>query len=121
MTRKTKLLYVDDEKINIMLFDINFKDIFDVLTAESGMQGLDILKSNPDIEFIISDMKMPEMNGLEFILKVKEINSNIPCMILSGYHQTPEIYEALDSGTIVDYVIKPAKSEDLNEIIKKHI
>lgn len=120
MTKKTKILYVDDEKINIMLFEVNHKKDYNVLTAESGMQGIDTLNSNPDIEFIISDLKMPEMNGLEFIHKVKEINNKIPCMILSGYHQTTEIYEALNSGIIVDYVIKPAKSEQLNELILKH-
>lgn len=121
MNNEIKILYVDDEEFNIKLFELNFSKLYNVLTAYSGMEGIEIINSNQDIEFIISDMKMPEMNGLEFINEVKKIKKDIPCMILSGYCETPEITEALNSNTIVDYMIKPFKVKTLSDVINKNI
>ncbi len=121
MNDKIKILYVDDEKINTQLFEINFSDLYHVITASTGMEGIDILNNNVDIKFVISDMKMPEMNGLQFIHKVKEIKDDLPCMILSGYCQTQEITEAINSGIIVDYMVKPFNVEKINKIINKHL
>ena len=121
MNDKNKILYVDDEEINTQLFEINFSDIFNVLTATSGMEGIEILNNNLDVEFVISDMKMPEMNGLQFISKVKKIKNDVPCIILSGYCQTSEIIEALNNRTIVDYMIKPFNIPKINELISKYI
>ena len=59
---KINVLYVDDEAINLELFKMAFKNIFDVLTAESGPAGLEIMSKYDTIQVVISDMKMPEMN-----------------------------------------------------------
>lgn len=121
MNNNIKILYVDDEEFNVKLFKLNFSNLYNVLTANSGMEGIEIINSNQDIEFIVSDMKMPEMNGLEFINEVKKIKKEIPCMILSGYCETPEIREALNSNIIVNYMIKPFNVKKLNDVINKNI
>jgi len=56
MSSNIKVLYVDDEPINLMLFKANFKKKFDIITAESGNEGLQLLKSNPDTKVVISDI-----------------------------------------------------------------
>jgi len=67
MNEHHTILYVDDEPINLELFEMNFQKRFNVLKALSGAEGLKILESKADISFVVSDMKMPGMSGLEFI------------------------------------------------------
>ena len=121
MSEKPKILYVDDEEINLQVFKASFSKYYDVLVAESGKEGLEILRDNQNIKFIISDMKMPEMNGLEFIQEAKKIKNEIPCMILSGYQQTQAVNEAIKNGLIVDYMMKPLNKPSLEELIAKHV
>lgn len=121
MNDKPKILYVDDEVINTQLFRIAFSKTFHILIADSGMEGLEILRKNPDTKFVISDMKMPIMNGLEFIYEIKRINSQLPCMLLSGYHKTPEIIEALNNGSIVAYMTKPFNKPKIEDLIEEHL
>lgn len=73
MNKQNKILYVDDESINLELFKMNLQNHYDVFTAINGFEGLDILDRNPYIPLIISDMKMPIMNGIEFITKAKAL------------------------------------------------
>lgn len=113
MSHKHKLLYVDDEPINLQLFQINFQKKFNVLTADSAIEGLEVLNNNTDISIVISDMKMPLMNGLEFIKLAKERFPEILYFILTGYGLTNEMSEAISSGMIIKYFSKPF---NLNEI-----
>jgi two-component system response regulator (stage 0 sporulation protein F) len=113
MDKKVTILYVDDEEINLQLFEINFRKKFSVITAISGKRGLEQLRNRPEIDVIISDMKMPEMNGIEFIRKAKLINKNAICYILTGFEITDEIEAALESQLIHRYFSKPFKRDDI--------
>jgi two-component system, response regulator, stage 0 sporulation protein F len=124
MTNKNdliKILYVDDEVINLELFNIAYQYNFNVLIADSGLKGIEIAEKDKDIQFIISDMKMPLMNGLEFIKKVRQIRNDLPCIILSGYQRDEEIDKAIKSGILIDYVMKPFNRNQLQELIQKHL
>lgn len=110
---KSKILYVDDEPINLMLFQINFETTYEVFTANNAFEGLDILDKELDILVIISDMKMPGMNGIEFIKKAKEKYPNKKFYILTGYEMTDEIKEALESGLILNYFSKPFRLQEI--------
>jgi response regulator RpfG family c-di-GMP phosphodiesterase len=57
---KITVLYVDDEMINLELFQMTFKNTFEILTAESGKAGLEIMQNYSKIQVVISDMKMPK-------------------------------------------------------------
>ncbi|HAN19435.1 MAG: hypothetical protein A2X13_02055 [Bacteroidetes bacterium GWC2_33_15] len=113
------ILYVDDEPINLMLFEQMFKTKYKILTAESGYSGLNILNKNPEIKVVISDMKMPGMNGIEFILKAKELFPNILFYILTGYEITPEIQESLENGLISKYFQKPFNMKEIDDSISE--
>jgi two-component system, response regulator, stage 0 sporulation protein F len=118
---RKKILYVDDEQINLELFRLAFKSTFEVLIADSGKLGLQILGIDKDIRLVLSDMKMPAMDGIQFIQKVKEFNKEIPCIILSGYEITPSIKTGIESGLIVDYITKPFNKEQLKQLVQKTI
>lgn len=104
---KTKILYVDDEPINLELFKINFEKKFEVFIANDAFQGLELLEKEKDILVVISDMKMPKMNGIEFIKKAKELYPDKKYYILTGYEINAEIQDALNSGLILRYFSKP--------------
>ncbi|MCU4173647.1 response regulator [Carboxylicivirga sp. N1Y90] len=121
MNNKAKILYVDDEAINLTLFEINFKQHYDVYTAENGSKGLEILKENPDTLIIVSDMKMPGMNGIEFIKKAKEQFPNKKYFILTGFEINDEITHAIESGLIIKYFRKPFNIKDIQSSIDSAI
>lgn len=104
---KFKILYVDDEAINLMLFKINLQKKYEVITADNGMDALEILSVDKDISIVFSDMRMPEMNGIEFITRAKELYPEINFYILTGFEITAEIREALNNGLIDKYFQKP--------------
>ncbi len=117
MANNITILYVDDEPINLQIFEINFKKKYNVYTAISGEEGLEILKSYAEILVVISDMKMPEMNGLEFITKAKKKYPNIVFFILTGFDITNEISIALQNKLIDKYFRKPFNMREIEKSI----
>lgn len=108
-----KLLYVDDEDINLFLFRSTFRDEFEIYTAPGGHEALDVLHAEGDIKTVISDMRMPKMNGLEFIRIANEQFSGVRFYLLSGFQKSPEIESALEENLITFYFTKPFKSDML--------
>jgi two-component system response regulator (stage 0 sporulation protein F) len=117
MNENTTLLYVDDEPINLKLFTINFKNKFRVITTESGIDGLAKLNLYPEIAIVISDMKMPGMNGVEFIEAAKKDFPDVTYFILTGFDITEEIAEAMKKGIINKYFRKPFNMKEVEESI----
>jgi response regulator RpfG family c-di-GMP phosphodiesterase len=111
--KNINLLYVDDESINLELFRMSFRKLFNVYTAESGDKGLEILKNSNGINVVISDMKMPNMSGLEFIRTAYGINKSIKFFLLSGYSITQEINESIEKGLVSGYFQKPFIKSDI--------
>jgi two-component system, response regulator, stage 0 sporulation protein F len=116
---KEKILYVDDEPMNLELFSLTFSRLYTVITAKNGFEGLDMLDQNPGIKAVISDMKMPKMNGLQFIAAAKEKHQNIKYFILTGFDITREIQEAIDKGLVVKYFRKPFNMKEIEASIRE--
>lgn len=121
MSSNIKVLYVDDEPINLMLFKANFKKKFDVIAAESGNGGLLLLKDHPDTKVVISDMKMPGMSGIEFIRIAKQDYPNVSFYILTGFDITDEISNALEERLIHKYFKKPFNIQEIEQAILAEI
>ena len=111
------ILYVDDEPINLMLFDVCFKKKYKVITAESGFVGLEKLEQNSDISFVFSDMKMPGMNGIEFITLAKQKFPKLSFYILTGFGLTEEIIKAMDDGLVLKCFFKPFDIEEIESVL----
>ena len=113
MKELPRVLYVDDEAINLELLQLTFMNELDVVTALSASEGLDILKQNPDIHVVISDLKMPVMNGLEFIKEVKNRNPDKVCMLLTAYLESEIMLEGFNKELIFRYLMKPWNKDEL--------
>lgn len=108
MKKEITILYVDDEDINLFLFERSFRSLFKILTANSGEEGLKRLsESSHDIIVVISDMRMPVMNGIEFIRKAKERFNNIAYYVLTAFNYNEEIEKALEDKLIDKFFTKP--------------
>ena len=112
-----RILYVDDEIINLELLQLTFMNDFTVLTAESAEEGLELLALNPGIRVLISDLKMPVMNGLDFIKVVKKRDPGIICMLLTGFMESDVMLEGFNKELIFRYLMKPWEKEQLQETI----
>jgi len=115
--QKKRVLYVDDEIVNLELFMFSFEEDYDVITAISAMQGLEILKKI-DIKVVLSDLKMPDMSGLEFIERVKKQTPDKICMLLTAYAEPDVLIKALNSEMIFRYMIKPWDRYELKKTIE---
>lgn len=119
MPEKTRVLYVDDEEINLFLFKRNFSEDFHVQTAESGSDGLKVLKEDQSIDVILSDMRMPKMDGVDFIVQARELQPTKKYAIVSGYQKSGKISEALQTGIISRFLQKPYDSEALIAMVRE--
>lgn len=108
---KRKILYIDDEKINLIIFKKNFSRFFDIQTTTSPVEGLEILKFDSNIKIVIVDMKMPEMDGVWFVRKAREFRPDNVYYILTGYDVDEKILEALKEGIIKQFFMKPLDVE----------
>ncbi len=112
-----RILYVDDEVINLELLQLTFMNDFKVLTASSAKEALRMLELNPDIHVVISDLKMPVMDGLDFIKVVKKNHPEKVCMLLTAYMESDVMLEGFNKELIFRYLMKPWEKDHLAEII----
>ena len=101
------VLYLDDEIINLKVIELTLGRYFNVLIFSNVSDALNEISKNSDITHVISDLLMPDTNGLEFLKKVKTLNNSIKCYIHSGINITDEIREALSKKLIDDFFEKP--------------
>ena len=110
-----KILCVDDEKNVLKALRRLFMDEenYEIFVAESGAEGLEILADEGDIRMVISDYRMPEMNGVEFLSQVYEKWPQTMRIVLSGYADTAAVVEAINLGQIYKFIPKPWSDEFL--------
>jgi response regulator RpfG family c-di-GMP phosphodiesterase len=114
--RKYNILYVDDEESNLRIFKTAFKRDYNVFLAISGEEAIKILYQEP-IQLIVTDQKMPEMSGTEFLEKTLPDFPNIMRIILTGFSDIEAIVRAVNKANIYKYVTKPWNREEFKLII----
>ncbi len=121
LTKRAKLLVVDDEPDNLDLLYRTFHREFKVLRAESGPQALDILEQEGEIAVIISDQRMPYMSGTEFLSLTASQYPDIIRIILTGYTDVDDLVEAINTGKVFKYVTKPWDDEELKTVVRQAV
>ncbi len=115
---KKRILVVDDEEnARVALSKILTHEGYEVSSAENGLAALNFLRSR-DVELIITDLNMPEMNGLMFL---RELNRNHPAsnvIMITAYGEVESYLEAMSLGAF-EYINKPLKYDDLKKVINK--
>ena len=115
---KIAILYVDDEENNLFSFKATFRIKYQVFTALSGDEALRILDTK-DVQIIITDQRMPEMTGVQFLEKVLETHPNPMRILLTGYADMGAVVDAVNKGKIFHYLAKPWNEEELDLTINR--
>lgn len=113
------LLIVDDEKEILRSLTLTFENDYEVFTACSGIEALELLDHHNDIALVIADQRMPQMTGVEFLEKAIQINPHMIRIILTGYTDTSALIQAVNKGHIYQYVTKPWERHELKIIVKR--
>jgi two-component system NtrC family sensor kinase len=122
MDEPVRILCVDDE-INVLkaLRRLFMDEDYDISMVESGEEGLAFLAKEPNVDVVISDYRMPGMNGVDFLQKVFERWPDTIRIVLSGYADTASVVAAINEGRIYKFVPKPWNDVELKNSIAKAI
>ena len=122
MAKKNKrptLLCVDDEEMILELLEITFGHDYEVLTARSAKEALEIITK--EVAVVICDQRMPKMSGWELLKKIREKYPDTVRVIITGYSDMNALIAAVNAGEIYRYVHKPWETRELIDIVKSAI
>ncbi|MCA0991199.1 response regulator [Bacillus hwajinpoensis] len=115
-----KILIVDDQYgIRILLNEIFQKEGYQTFQAANGVQALSIVKSE-DPDLVILDMKIPGMDGLEILKRIKKMEARALVIIMTAYGELDMIHEAMDLGAITHFA-KPFDIDEIRATVKKEL
>lgn len=116
--KKINILYVDDEENNLVSFKATFRIKYNVSIAIGAEEAMTILDSKP-IEIIITDQRMPNITGVEFLEKVIQKYTDPMRILLTGYADMTAVIDAVNKGKIFHYLSKPWNEEELDMTIER--
>jgi response regulator RpfG family c-di-GMP phosphodiesterase len=117
-TKEINILYIDDEIHNLNAFKASFRRTFNVFTAESAMEALPILESE-DIHIILTDQRMPNITGVEFLASILDTYPDPIRILLTGYSDLTAVVDAINKGQVYLYITKPWQEEELKLNLEK--
>lgn len=98
---------------DLIEFDLDYQ----VLTAPDGMKALDILRGGQAVDVVLSDFRMPGMDGCRFLQQAQRVRPDLPCLLMSAY-PTPELEQELCGQLDVPLLRKPVDPDDLGQALK---
>lgn len=117
---RPSILVVDDELlIRDLLYDFFTQQGWDIAIAESGEKALEILH-NKKVDLMLTDLKMPAMDGMTLTSQVREVYPDIPVVIMTGYPSVDSAVDALRQK-VADYIVKPFNINKLYKTIEANL
>jgi len=117
MKEKFSVLYVDDEVSNLRIFKNTFRREYNIHTAETAKEGLDVLDKE-DIDIILSDQRMPEMTGVEFLQEALHKYPKLNRILITGFTDFNALQDAINKAKIFKYIQKPWNESKLKSTIE---
>lgn len=111
--KKSKVIFVDDDEDVLATFKQNFRKYFDVIAFNNPFSSLEFLAKTNDIAVILTDFRMPKMNGIEFLKQVQKVSPHSIRMILSGHADFNTVVDAVNENNIFKFLLKPIATEHL--------
>ncbi len=118
--KEQNILYIDDEVNNLVTFKANFRRHYTIHTAESALEGKQLLAQHK-IHVIITDQRMPAMTGVQFLESILEEYPDPVRILLTGYSEIETVIEAVNKGQIYRYEMKPFNPAELKITIDNAI
>lgn len=118
--KKFSLLYVDDEATNLRVFKANFRKFFNVFTSTNPIEAIDILNQE-EIQVIVTDQRMPEMTGTQFLEKILPDHPDVIKIILTGFTDIEAIKDGINRCGIFKYITKPWNFDEMKGVLERAI
>ncbi|MDX1648473.1 MAG: response regulator [Myxococcota bacterium] len=118
---RPRILIVDDEEAILETMTFTFEDEYEVLTARSGAEALEILEREGPVAVVVSDQRMPQMTGVEFLTKVFERWPTTVRIILTGFADMDAILSSINSGHVYAYITKPWEPDHLKQVVRRAV
>ncbi|MGQ9454486.1 MAG: sigma-54-dependent transcriptional regulator [Armatimonadota bacterium] len=118
MSKRTGVILIVDDEPNIrrVMEAVLKKDGHTVLTAENGQKALELLRSTPNLDVLITDLIMPDINGIELLAAAKQIDPNISVLMITAHGTIKSAVEAMKLGAL-DYICKPFDLDDIKILV----
>ncbi len=116
-----RILVVDDEEAILETMVFTFEGEYEVLTALEARKALDLLDTYAPVAAVITDQRMPEMTGVEFLARVCERHPTTTRIILTGFADMDAIVQAINEGHVYAYVAKPWEPEELKQLVRRAV
>lgn len=121
MNETTRILFVDDEELLLSCFQRTLGRQFDLDIAAGPDQALEALSARGPYAVVVSDMRMPGMNGVELISRIKQLSPHTVGLLLSGNVQSDETDQAVRNGTVFRVVQKPCPHEEMVAFLEESL
>jgi CheY-like chemotaxis protein len=121
MSDRPRILVVDDEEAILETMTFTFEDDYEVLTSSSARDALGLLERQGPVAVVISDQRMPEMTGVEFLARVFALHPTTVRMILTGFADMDAIIRAINDGHVYAYVTKPWEPDQLKQVVRRAV
>jgi DNA-binding NtrC family response regulator len=119
MNETTRILFVDDEELLLSCFQRTLGRKFDLDVAAGPAQALEALTARGPYAVVVTDLRMPGMNGIELIYEIKQLSPHTVSFLLSGNAHSDETDEAVRNATVFRVVQKPCPHEEMVELLKE--
>src|SRR5688572_75484 len=107
-----KILVIDDEPDIVELTRLNLlSEGYEVVTAETGTEALDLIQEGERCEIVLTDLRLPDIDGIELVNRLKELNPESEIIVVTGYGSTQKAIEATKAGAFY-YIEKPVEFDE---------
>jgi CheY-like chemotaxis protein len=118
---RPRILVVDDEEAILETMTFTFAEDYEVFTSTDARRALDILDQNAPIAAVLTDQRMPNMSGVEFVTEVCKRHPATVRMILTGFADMDAIVQAINDGHVYAYIAKPWEPDQLKQLMKQAV
>lgn len=121
MCEHKRVLFVDDDAIILRVMRRSLGDVYDVFVANSGHAAIEILANEGPFDCLVSDMRMPQMDGVELVNRVEKGHPGLPCIILTGNQDEESELRAKNDCNAFRLLNKPCPRDEIIESIEEAI
>jgi CheY-like chemotaxis protein len=112
------ILVVDDELDNRLIYSEILSDLgYNVIDKPDGASALSAVREGTSVDLVIADYRMPEMNGLEFIVELRQMLPSVPVIMVTAYASIENYFQSLSLG-VFEYVNKPVAKREFERVVK---
>ncbi len=119
--KKASILFVDDEELAIMTLRRIFQQDFTIYTALNGAEALKLVRAHPEITVLVTDLRMPKMDGIELARQVAQESPTIVSILLTAYADITLIVDTMREGILHQYMAKPYDDRILKQEVIRGI